>query len=104
MSRRNARILIVDDEHEVVRILQKSLIAQKYEVLPAFDGNDALQIAEERHPDLLLLDINLPGLSGIDICKQLRTRSQLPSIIVISVRNKEREKVKVLDAGDDDYI
>jgi two-component system KDP operon response regulator KdpE len=104
MSKRNARILIVDDEHEVVRILQKSLIAQKYEVLTAFDGKDALQIAEERHPDLLLLDINLPSLSGIDICKQLRTRSQLPSIIVISVRNKEREKVRVLDAGADDYI
>lgn len=104
MSKRNARILIVDDEHEVVRILQKSLTAHKYEVLTAFDGKDALQIAEERHPDLLLLDINLPGLSGIDICKHLRARSQLPSIIIISVRNKEREKVKVLDAGADDYI
>ncbi len=104
MSKRTARILIVDDEPDVVHILQKSLVAQKYEVLTAHDGKSALALMEERHPDLVLLDINLPGLSGIDICKQLRARSQLPAIIVISIRNKEREKVRMLDAGADDYI
>jgi two-component system KDP operon response regulator KdpE len=104
MSKRTARILIVDDEHDVVRILQKSLVTQKYEVLTAHDGKNALLLAEKQHPDLILLDINLPDLSGIDICKQLRARSQLPAIIVISVRNKEREKVRMLDAGADDYI
>lgn len=104
MSKRTARILIVDDEPDVARILQKSLVAQKYEVLIAHDGKNALTLVEERHPDLLLLDINLPDLSGLDICKQLRARSQLPSIIVISIRNKEREKVRILDAGADDYI
>ncbi len=104
MSKRTARILIVDDEQDVVHILHKSLIAQKYEVLIAYDGKNALTLVEERHPDLMLLDINLPDLSGIEICKQLRARSQLPSIIVISIRNKEREKVRMLDAGADDYI
>jgi two-component system KDP operon response regulator KdpE len=104
MSKRTARILIVDDEQDVVHILQKSLVAQKYEVLVAHDGKNALTLIEERRPDLMLLDINLPDLSGIEICKQLRARSQLPSIIVISIRNKEREKVRMLDAGADDYI
>src|SRR5215472_11210086 len=101
MSKRTARILIVEDEQDVARILQKSLVGQKYEVLIAHDGKNALALVEERHPDLLLLDINLPDLSGLDICKQLRARSQLPSIIVVSIRNKEREKVRVLDAGAD---
>jgi two-component system KDP operon response regulator KdpE len=104
MSKRTARILIVDDEQDVVHILQKSLVAQKYEVLIAHDGKKALALVEERHPDLMLLDINLPDLSGIEICKRLRARSLLPSIIVISIRNKEREKVRMLDAGADDYI
>ncbi len=104
MSKRTARILIVDDEQDVVHILHKSLVAQKYEVLIAHDGKNALTLVEERQPDLMLLDINLPDLSGIEICRQLRVRSQLPSIIVISIRNKEREKVRMLDAGADDYI
>lgn len=104
MSKRTARILIVDDEPAIVRVLQRSLLARKYEVLTSHDGEQALQLAEQHHPDLILLDINLPGLSGIDICKRLRAQSQLPSIIVISVHNKEREKVKMLDAGADDYI
>ncbi|GCF11471.1 response regulator [Dictyobacter arantiisoli] len=104
MSRRTARILIVDDEQEVVRILQKNLLNQKYEVITAYTGKDALRIAEERHPDLLLLDINLPDLSGIEVCKQLRAQSQLPAIIIISIRDKERDKVRILDAGADDYI
>ncbi|GCE28922.1 DNA-binding response regulator [Dictyobacter alpinus] len=101
---RKARILIVEDEQDIIRLLQKRLVAQKYEVLTAQEGATALQIVEEQQPDLVLLDLGLPDISGMEVCKRLRARSQLPPIIVVSVRSKEREKVKVLDLGADDYI
>ncbi|GLV60571.1 DNA-binding response regulator [Dictyobacter sp. S3.2.2.5] len=101
---RKIRILIAEDEPAITRILQRNLVAQKYEVLTTSDGATALSIVEQKHPDLLLLDLGLPGMNGLDVCKNLRARSQLPLIIVISVRSKEQEKVRALDLGADDYI
>lgn len=103
-SGRKKRILIVDDELEIVRALQRGLVAHGYEVLTAATGESALETVEQQRPDLLLLDLNLPGISGLDVCKQIRTQSELPAIIVITVRDKERDKVRALDLGADDYV
>ncbi|GAC1366432.1 MAG: response regulator transcription factor [Ktedonobacteraceae bacterium] len=104
MTRQKKRILIVDDEIEIIRALQRGLVAHGYEVLTANSGEIALETIEQQRPDLLLLDLNLPGISGLEVCKQLRAQSELPPIIVITVRNKERDKVRALDMGADDYV
>lgn len=104
MRRYKSRILIVDDEPEIIRLLQRSLVAHGYEVLAAGSGERALEICEQQRPDLLLLDLGLPGMSGLDVCGHLRARSELPPIIVITVYNKEHDKVKALDLGADDYV
>jgi two-component system KDP operon response regulator KdpE len=104
MSKGKARILVIDDEMEIVRILQRGLTSHGYDVLTAASGEKALEIVEQNRPDLLLLDLGLPGMSGLEICKRVRARSNLPPIIVISVRQTEREKVEALDLGADDYI
>ena len=101
---RKKRILIVDDELEIVRALQRGLVAHGYEVLTAATGESALETVTQQRPDLLLLDLNLPGMSGLDVCKRIRTQSELPAIIVITVRDKERDKVRALDLGADDYV
>ncbi len=104
MSKRKSRILIIDDEVEIVRALQRSLVAHGYEVMVVDNGEKALDAVEQHRPDLLLLDLGLPGMSGLEVCKTLRARSPLPPIIIISVKNKEREKVHALDLGADDYV
>lgn len=104
MTRQKKRILVVDDEIEIVRALQRGLVAHGYEVLTATTGETALETVAQQRPDLLLLDLNLPGISGLDVCKQIRTQSELPAIIVITVRDKERDKVRALDLGADDYV
>ncbi|TMC21663.1 MAG: response regulator transcription factor [Chloroflexi bacterium] len=103
MMRRRVRILVVDDEVEIVRALQRSLIGHGYEVLITGTGESALEVIEQQSLDLVLLDLGLPGMSGLEVCKQVRSQSELP-IIVISVKNKERDKVLALDLGADDYI
>ena len=103
MSKQKAKILIVEDELEIVRVLQRSLIAHKYEVVVAQNGERALTVVQQQSPDLVLLDIELPGMSGLEVCKRVRANSDLP-IIVISVRSKERDKVYALDLGADDYL
>jgi two-component system KDP operon response regulator KdpE len=103
MSKRKACILIVDDENEILRALQRSLVAHGYEVLTANSGEKALEILEQHTLHLMLLDLGLPGMSGLEVCKRVRTQSDLP-IIVISVKNKERDKVLALDLGADDYV
>jgi two-component system, OmpR family, KDP operon response regulator KdpE len=103
MTKRKARILIVDDEIEIVRALQRSLTGHGYEVLIAEKGEQALEIIEQSSLDLMLLDLALPGMSGLEVCRRVREQSDLP-IIVISVKNKERDKVLALDLGADDYI
>ncbi len=103
MSSNRATIVVVDDEREVVRALQRSLEAHGYQVLTASSGEEAVELVAERHLDLLLLDLLLPGMSGLEVCRQVRAVSQVP-IIVLSVKGAEYDKVEALDLGADDYI
>jgi two-component system KDP operon response regulator KdpE len=103
MSKQGARILIVDDEIEVVRALRRSLTAHGYTVLTATSGEEAIKVTDEQRPDLLLLDLMLPGMSGLDVCRSIRATSNVP-ILVLSVKDTEHEKVRALDLGADDYI
>lgn len=103
MGKSGARILVVDDEIEIVRALQRSLTVHDYEVFTAASGEEALDAIAHYRPDLILLDLGLPGLSGLDLCKQVRAQSNLP-IIVLSVKDTERDKVLALDLGADDYV
>jgi len=104
MSKGKARILVIDDEMDIVRILQRSLVSQGYEVLTAASGEKALEVIEQQRPDLLLLDLGLPGIDGLEVCRKVRAKSNFPPIIVVSVRDTEREKVQALELGADDYI
>ena len=99
----NARILIVDDEFQIRRALRNALAPMGYEVLDAEDGSDALVKFRAARPDLILLDLNMPVMDGLEACRLLRAETDIP-IIVLSVRNAEVEKVDALDAGADDYI
>ncbi|HEY4388556.1 MAG TPA: response regulator transcription factor [Ktedonobacteraceae bacterium] len=103
MSKSGARILVVDDEIEIMRALQRSLTAHGYEAFTASNGEDALEAIGQHRPDLMLLDLGLPGMSGLEVCKQVRAQSSLP-IIVLSVKDTERDKVLALDLGADDYV
>jgi two-component system KDP operon response regulator KdpE len=103
MTKRKQRLLVVDDEIEIVRALQRSLTGHGYEVISAASGEEALEAVGQRPLDLMLLDLALPGISGLEVCKQVRALSDLP-IIVISAKNKERDKVLALDLGADDYV
>lgn len=103
MSKSGARILVVDDEIEIVRALQRSLVAHGYEVFAVGSGEEALEAVERHRPDLILLDLGLPGISGLEVCKRVRAESSLP-MIVLSVKDTERDKVLALDLGADDYV
>ena len=97
------RILIVDDERQIRRALGLNLTARDYGVIYADSGEVALQAAASEHPDLLLLDLGLPGISGIGVIEAVRGWSNVP-IIVLTARDDEHSKVIALDAGADDYI
>jgi two-component system KDP operon response regulator KdpE len=103
MSKKGPVILVVDDEVEIVRALRRSLVAHGYHVLTASTGEEALNVISHQRPDLLLLDLLLPGMSGLEVCRQVRAGSSLP-IIVLSVQDRERDKVEALDLGADDYV
>jgi two-component system, OmpR family, KDP operon response regulator KdpE len=103
MSKSGARILVVDDEIEIVRALQRSLAAHGFEVFAAHSGEEALEAVAHYRPDLMVLDLGLPGMSGLEVCKAVRAQSNLP-IIVLSVKDTERDKVLALDLGADDYV
>lgn len=103
MSKSGARILVVDDEIEIVRALQRSLVAHGYEVFAAGSGEEALEALNRHRLYLILLDLGLPGMSGLEVCKRVRAESSLP-IIVLSVKDTERDKVLALDLGADDYV
>jgi two-component system KDP operon response regulator KdpE len=103
MSKSGARILVVDDEVEIMRALQRSLTAHGFEVFTAASGEEALDAIIQHRPDLMVLDLGLPGISGLEVCKQVREQSNLP-IIVLSVKDTERDKVLSLDLGADDYV
>jgi len=97
------RILVVDDEHAIVESLRYALEKEGYEVLDAGDGGQALDLARGRPPDLVLLDVMLPGMSGFEVCRVLRQESAVP-ILMITARADEPDRVVGLDLGADDYI
>jgi two-component system KDP operon response regulator KdpE len=97
------KILVVDDEPQIVRALVTNLKVRGYEVESAATGEEAVQLAATSHPDLLILDLGLPGISGIEVIEAVRAWSTVP-ILVLSVRDAERAKVEALDAGADDYV
>ncbi|MCG6493657.1 response regulator [Kitasatospora sp. A2-31] len=97
------RVLVVDDEPQIVRALVINLKARKYEVDAAHDGASALELAAARHPDVVVLDLGLPDMDGVEVIKGLRGWTRVP-IIVLSARHASDEKVEALDAGADDYV
>jgi two-component system, OmpR family, KDP operon response regulator KdpE len=103
MSEKKKRILVVDDEPQITRVMRRSLMTHGYDVHSAADGEAALQTFGDWAPDLVITDLSMPNMSGLELCRRLRAVSQLP-IIVLSVRGEERTKVEALDAGADDYV
>ena len=98
-----ARILVVDDDPQIRRVLRTTLIAQGYEVADARNGEEALERIRGEKLDLVILDMNMPGMSGLETCRLIRSGSDV-AIIMLSVRDAEADKVEALDAGADDYI
>ncbi len=96
-------VLVVEDEERIVRFLQAVLDAQGYRVVAAATGQEALRQAATRAPDLVLLDLGLPDLDGLEVTRRLREWSSVP-IVVLSARGQERDKIGALDAGADDYV
>ena len=97
------RILVVDDEPQITRVLRTSLSSQGYDIRVANDGETALEILKDWSPDLVITDLSMPRMDGLELCRRLRSKSQMP-ILVLSVRGEERTKVQALDAGADDYV
>jgi two-component system KDP operon response regulator KdpE len=97
------RVLVVDDEPQIRRALAINLRARGYDVVEAPTGEDALVAAADRHPDVVVLDLGLPGIDGIEVVEGIRGWSTVP-IVVLSVRDAEADKVAALDAGADDYV
>ncbi|MBL8774798.1 MAG: response regulator [Acidimicrobiales bacterium] len=96
-------MLVVDDERQIRRALGTNLRARGYDVVLAASGEEALTLAAERHPDVVILDLGLPGIDGIEVVRGLRGWATMP-IVVLSVREGEADKVAALDAGADDYV
>lgn len=103
MNKRGASILVVDDDREILRALQRSLAAHGYQVVTAHDGAEAVDLIFQQRPDLVVLDLLMPGMSGLEFCRQVRVTSNIP-IIVLSVKDAERDKIEALDLGADDYV
>ncbi|MFD8302024.1 response regulator [Streptomyces sp. NPDC059690] len=97
------RVLVIDDEPQIVRALVINLRARKYDVDAAHDGATALRLAADRHPDVVVLDLGLPDMDGVDVIRGLRGWTRVP-ILVLSARHTSDEKVEALDAGADDYV
>jgi len=97
------RILVVDDEPQITRVLRRGLSTRGYEVQAAADGEEALATFNKWKPDLVLTDLSMPNMGGLELCRRLRAVSRVP-IIVLSVKGEERVKVEALDTGADDYI
>jgi two-component system, OmpR family, KDP operon response regulator KdpE len=98
-----ATILVVDDEPQIRRVLRSTLASHGYVIAEAGSGEEAVAFVRKKAPDLILLDVNLGGMSGIETCREIRRSSEAP-IIMLTVRGAERDKVLALDAGADDYV
>jgi two-component system KDP operon response regulator KdpE len=97
------RILVVDDEPQITRVLRTSLSTHGYDIRVANDGETALEIMKDWTPDLVITDLAMPNMDGLELCRKLLAFSHVP-IVVLSVRGEERTKVQALDAGADDYV
>jgi two-component system, OmpR family, KDP operon response regulator KdpE len=100
---KDPQILIIDDEPQILRALKTILTARHFQVLMANTGEQGLALAAAQLPDLIILDLSLPDMDGLQVCEQLRQWTRVP-IIVLSVRDSERDKVAILDKGADDYL
>lgn len=98
-----ARILVIDDDPQIRRLMRMTLIGQGYEVRDASSGEEALDKLRESRFDLALLDVNMPGMGGLETCRLLRCDSDA-AIVMLTVRDAERDKIEALDAGADDYV
>lgn len=96
------RLLVVDDEPQILRAL-RAILSKNYDITVAASGEEALESAAETKPDLVILDLALPGVSGMEVCRSLREWLDAP-ILILSVRNQEADKIAALDLGADDYI
>jgi len=103
MTEKGEHILVVDDDRSIRRYLNAALSAQGYLVTEAANGLDALGEAANQAPDLIILDLGLPGLDGVEVTRQVRQWASMP-ILILSVREQESEKIAALDAGADDYL
>jgi two-component system, OmpR family, KDP operon response regulator KdpE len=99
----SGRILVVDDDPQIRRVLRTTLIAQGYEVVDARSGDEALERVRAEKFDLVILDMNMPGMNGLETCRSIRSNSDI-AIIMLTVRDSEADKVEALDAGADDYV
>jgi two-component system KDP operon response regulator KdpE len=97
------RVLIIDDEAQITRVLRATLTAQGYQVRTANDPEEGIEIYREWGPDLVITDLMMPTMTGVDVCRAIRLIGQTP-VLVLSVRDHERSKVEALDAGADDYV
>jgi two-component system, OmpR family, KDP operon response regulator KdpE len=96
-------ILVVDDEPQITRVLKTTLSSHGYGTRTAGDGDEALQVMQDWCPDLIITDLRMPNMDGLELCRRVREKSRIP-IIVLSVKGEERTKVEALDAGADDYV
>jgi len=99
----NKTILVVDDDPKTVELVKLYLERDGHKVLTAYDGETALQVFRENHPNLVVLDVMLPGINGVEICRTLRTESDVP-IIMLTARTRDEDKLTGLDTGADDYV
>ena len=97
------RILVIDDEPQITRVLRAALSAQGYDVRTANEPEEGLQVFRDWPPDLVITDLMMPGMSGVEVCRAIRARGATP-VLILSVRDHERAKVEALDAGADDYV
>ena len=100
---KHSKILVVDDEPQITRVLRTALSTQGYSLQIAANGVDGMEAVHSWKPDLVITDISMPQMNGVELCREIRAVSQVP-IIVLSVRNQDLMKVEALDAGADDYI
>ncbi len=99
----SAKILVVDDEPQIRRMLRATLTGSGYQVADARSGEEAIDKLRDYMPDLVIMDLNMPGMGGLNACREIRIGSEVP-IIVLTVRDRESDKVEALDAGADDYV
>ncbi len=104
MSSETQRILVVDDESQITRVLRTTLSAHGYQVRTAGDGDEALEVMRDWTPDLVITDLSMPNMGGLELCRRIRAKKANLPIIVLSVRGEEKPKVDALDSGADDYV